>query len=85
MKINKIFNEQLSIPKNVVLKFKQTCILFLFFLFQSCTSGVEVAANLHKMRKFFRENPRFEKYNTEQRDLVSIQQRNSQLTPWKFA
>jgi serine O-acetyltransferase len=49
------------------------------------TEGVEVAANLHKMRKFFRENPRFEKYNTEQRDLVSIQQRNSQLTPWKFA
>ena len=29
------------------------------------TEGVEVAANLHKMRKFFRENPRFEKYNLE--------------------
>ena len=29
------------------------------------TESVEVAASLHKMRKFFRENPRFEKYNPE--------------------
>ena len=29
------------------------------------TESVEVAASLHKMRKFFRVNPRFEKYNLE--------------------
>ena len=48
MKIDKILNEQFTTPKNIVLTLKRTCILLLLFLLQSCTSGVEVAANLGK-------------------------------------
>ena len=48
MKINKIFSEHCITPKNIVFKIKQIYILLLFFFFQSCTSGVEVAANLGK-------------------------------------
>ena len=48
MKIDKILNEQFTIPKNIILIFKQICILLSLFLIQSCTSGVEVAANLGK-------------------------------------
>ena len=48
MKIDNIFSEQLTIFKNNVPKLKQLCILLLLFLLQSCTSGVEVAANLGK-------------------------------------
>ena len=48
MKISIIFNEQFSSPKKYILKLKQTFLLFLLFFSQSCTSGVEVAANLGK-------------------------------------
>ena len=48
MKINLCFTEQFVLQKNYILKFKNFFILFLFFLIQGCTSGVEVAANLGK-------------------------------------
>ena len=34
--------------KNSFLKLNHICVLFVIFLIQSCTSGVEVAANLGK-------------------------------------
>ena len=48
MKINIINKKQFSFPKKSVFKLKQIYILFLIFLIQSCTSGIEVAANLGK-------------------------------------
>ena len=48
MKINLCFTEQFFLQKNYVLKLKKIFILFLFFIIQGCTSGVEVAANLGK-------------------------------------
>ena len=48
MKINLCFTEQFFLQKNYILKLKKIFILFLFFIIQGCTSGVEVAANLGK-------------------------------------
>ena len=48
MKINLFYNKQLSFSKKKSLKLNQIFILFSIFLIQSCTSGVEVAANLGK-------------------------------------
>ena len=48
MKINLCFTEQFVLQKNYILKFKKIFVLFLFFIIQGCTSGVEVAANLGK-------------------------------------
>ena len=48
MKIEKVLNEQFTILKNIILILKQIFILLSLFLLQSCTSGVEVAANLGK-------------------------------------
>ena len=48
MKINLFYNKQLSFSKKKSLNLNQIYILFSIFLIQSCTSGVEVAANLGK-------------------------------------
>ena len=48
MKINLCFTEQFFLQKNYILKLKKIFVLFLFFIIQGCTSGVEVAANLGK-------------------------------------
>ncbi|MDC3172881.1 septal ring lytic transglycosylase RlpA family protein, partial [Alphaproteobacteria bacterium] len=48
MKINLFYNKQLSFSKKKSLKLNQIYILFSIFLIQSCTSGVEVVANLGK-------------------------------------
>ena len=48
MKINLFYNKQLSFSKKKSLNLNQIYFLFSIFLIQSCTSGVEVAANLGK-------------------------------------
>ena len=48
MKINLTHNKKFSFCKKFVLKLIRSYILFLIFLIQSCTSGIEVAANLGK-------------------------------------
>ena len=48
MKINLDYYKKNNFSKNSFLTLKQIYVLFLLFLIQSCTSGVEVAANLGK-------------------------------------
>ena len=48
MKIDIISKKKSSLQVNYIFIFKNSCILLLLFLIQSCTSGVEVAANLGK-------------------------------------
>ena len=48
MKINLNYYKKNIFSKKIFLKLNQIYVLFLIFLIQSCTSGVEVAANLGK-------------------------------------